>query len=240
MLRLLYILVLLFSSVHGKQSLRRYCSADVRHMQSNLEFPIHRHFLNQTTIDDILQKLTDIEWSEDKDFDADPDFQYDIYPDHVATPLDDLLQKICAKALRIAQMRYVAPLETIGAFVRRYDSSSRQIVGLHRDTYDLSAVLALSPRSAKIGGDLYVHGTHWYKTTGYREADMTMDERLQWSSREDLPIIDLDAGDLLIYDSRRLHGVTYLRHGWRYSLVIFFTTPSAPKQYAEETYLAED
>ena len=69
---------------------------------------------------------------------------------------------------------------------------------------------------------------------------MTMDERLQWSSREDLPIIDLDAGDLLIYDSRRLHGVTYLRHGWRYSLVIFFTTPSAPKQYAEETYLAED
>ena len=57
----------------------------------------------------------------------------------------------------VAEKKFQEKLIPTNGFIRRYTPENRNSVMLHTDTFDYSAVILLTPRSKRIGGELFVY-----------------------------------------------------------------------------------
>jgi len=122
----------------------------------------------------IMEGLKSIKWSQERDSidgkseDSYIFLEFEVYRDgddlkpigphfFQRNALDILLQRVMRDAQEVAEIKFQEKLIPTNGFIRRYTPENRNSVMLHTDTFDYSAVILLTPRSERTGGELFVY-----------------------------------------------------------------------------------
>ena len=159
-----------------------------------------------------------------------PEYQIDILTSENTINNIDLwkeIKPIYEKKL-IPQLKNVSFLNSINykldfVFLKRYKLTERSYMGLHTDDNFFTIGILLSNTNDFDGGELYIFDREKSKKYDYIDYLDNGKKDNFIKKYKNLPIIDYNQGDILIYSGdNHLHGTLPITRGERYVLIFFF------------------
>ena len=176
-----------------------------------------------------LSKIFNLDIDPDP-IDDKPEYQIDILTSENTINNIDLwkeIKPIYEKKL-IPQLKNISFLNSINykldfVFLKRYKLTERSYMTLHTDDNFFTIGILLSNTNDFDGGELYIFDRE--KSKKYDYIDNLDNEKKDnfIKKYKNLPIIDYNQGDVLIYSgNNHIHGTLPITRGERYVLIFFF------------------
>ena len=150
--------------------------------------------------------------------DEEPLYQIDIYND--GEVLNEELWNACESIYRTYKEH---PDSDDFMFLKRYTAGERTRLKAHVDTANYTVSVLLSDTSDFEGCEFFLFDKESTKRIFPTYEQLDPEEKDRYiASLGKLPIVKLEQGDVIRFDSDCLHGVTHLTGGERYLLTIFY------------------
>lgn len=187
---------------------------------------IYKNFFTSKKCDKIINISKKYDLDLDNDIDEKPLYQIDLFYDKKIYK-KELFKHVCINKIRnllnnikLPENKKIYDLDFV--FFRKYKNNERKSFTIHYDEDHVTTMILLSDKNNFKGGDFFLFDKNTSQEINYVD-DYNTDEREQFiKNYKNLPKMDLDKGDLILFTSNQFHGTIDISSGVRYTLIFFW------------------
>ena len=205
--------------------LRKQCNKIKKLNNTSL---IYKNFLTSKQCDKIINISKKYKLDLDEDIDDKPLYQIDLFDknqilnkelyNHVKIYIKKI--KKLLNNIKLPKNKKIYDLDFV--FLRKYKNNERKSFTIHYDEDHVTTMILLSCKKDFENGDFFLFDKNTSEKINYVD-DYNTDERERFiKNYNNIPKMDLDKGDLILFTSNQLHGTIDISSGVRYTILFFW------------------